>query len=97
MILILNGSACRTLKIIPNDIKIGTILWDLWVEKTFLNFCVGENVGRQLATNFLNESKRKCASFDTKMVTESDRGTMVSPEKPSKTYTLQGLKLRGLR
>ena len=41
-ILILNSSACRTLKTIQNDIKVGTIPWDLKVENPCLNFCVGE-------------------------------------------------------
>ena len=57
MILILNSSACRALKIIRNDIKVGTISWDLTAENPYFNFCVSENVGGQLATNFLHESK----------------------------------------
>ena len=56
-------------------------------------------MGGQLATNFLHESKdalENCASFDTSIVTESQRGIIVSLEKPPKTYTFCGLQLRGL-
>ena len=70
------------------------------MENQFLNFCVGDYVGGQLRAKLLQNSKdalEHFASFDTEMVTESDRGNMVSPEKPFKTYTLRGLKLRGLR
>ena len=80
-IIILNGLACRALKIISNDIKIGTIPWDFKVENPRFNFCVGENVGGQLATNFLNKSKdalENSASFDTSIVTESRRGIIVT-------------------
>ena len=44
-IYILNSSACRALKIISNDSKIGTISWDLKGENRCFNFCVGQNVG----------------------------------------------------
>ena len=72
-ILILNGSACGAFEIIQNDIKIGTIPWDFKVENPCFYFCVGENVGGQLATNFLHTSKdapEDCASFDSSMVIE---------------------------
>ena len=70
------------------------------MKNRFLNFCVGNYVGGQRREKFSHDSKdalKNSASFDTNMVTESDRGNMVSPEKPFKTYTLRGLKLRGLR
>ena len=44
-ILILNNVACRALKIIQNDITIGTISWDFKVENSYFNFCMGENLG----------------------------------------------------
>ena len=58
------------------------------MENQFLNFCVGDYVGGQLRAKLLQNSKdalEHFASFDTEMVTESDRGNMVSPEK-SQTY-----------
>ena len=59
----------------------------------------GRNVGVHHATKFLYDSKdalEDCASFDTSITIEERWGIMVSPEKPPKTYTLRGLKLRGL-
>ena len=61
---------------------------------------MGETVGLHDGTKFLYNSKdalEDCASFDTSIDIEERWGIMVSPAKPPKTYTLRGLKLRGLR
>ena len=61
---------------------------------------MGETVGVHHSTKFLYNSKdalEDCASFDTSIAIEERWRIMVSPAKPSKTYTLRGLKLRGLR
>ena len=100
LILNLKGSVCRTFKIIKNDTKIVSISWGTKVEIPFLNFCVGETVGVHHGTKFLYNLKdalKDCASFDTSIAIEGWWGIMVSPEKPLKTYTLRGLKLRGFR
>ena len=56
-ILILKIPACRALKIIAIDIKVGTIPWDFKVENPYYNFCVGRNMSGQLATIFVLQSK----------------------------------------
>ena len=61
-IFVLNGSGCRAFEIIANDIKIGTIPWDFKLENPCFNFCVGENVGGQLATKFLHKYKSEQGS-----------------------------------
>ena len=61
---------------------------------------MGENVGVHHSTKFLYISKdalEDCASFDTSIAIEERWGIMVSPAKSPKTYTVRGLKLRGLR
>ena len=49
----LNGSVCRTFKIIKNDTKIATISWGTKVEIPFLNFCLGGTVGVQYSIKFI--------------------------------------------
>ena len=60
---------------------------------------MGETVGVHHSTKFSyysNDALKDCVSFDTSIAIEGWWGIMVLPEKPPKTYTLRGLKLRGL-
>ena len=76
-ILNLNSSNCRAPKIIFNDAELEPVSWELRIENTRFNFCVGVEVGGHDVTNFSYISKgaqENFTSFDTTVTTRGCRG-----------------------
>ena len=52
---ILNTSYCRALKIISNDTLLESVPWELNIENTIFNFCIGVWVGGHPWANLLHK------------------------------------------
>jgi len=58
-----NSSNCKAPKIIFNDTELEPVSWELRIENTLVNFCVGVGMGGHDATNFSHISKEAPENF----------------------------------
>ena len=96
-ILNLNGSKCRFPKIIFSDTKLDPVSWELRIENTLSNFCVGVGMGGNHVKNFSHISKdAKIPHFLISISSQGVKGKNDFVWKTDQKWKLRGLKLLGL-